>query len=31
LEPHTMNTTISVPIAAMIAITAPYFRNLIIS
>lgn len=31
LEPHTINTTISVPIAAMIAITAPYFRNLIIS
>jgi hypothetical protein len=27
LEPHTMNTTISVPIAAMMAITAPYFRT----
>ncbi len=27
LEPHTMNTTISAPIAAMMAITAPYFRT----
>lgn len=27
LEPHTMNTTISAPIAAKMAITAPYFRT----
>ncbi len=28
LEPHTMNTTISVPIAAMMPISGPYFRTL---
>jgi hypothetical protein len=27
LEPHTIKTTISVPIAAMIPISAPYFRT----
>jgi hypothetical protein len=27
LEPHTINATISVPIAAMMPITAPYFRT----
>jgi hypothetical protein len=27
LGPHTINTTISVPIAAMMAISAPYFRT----
>jgi hypothetical protein len=27
LEPHTINTTISVPIAAMMPISGPYFRT----
>jgi hypothetical protein len=30
-EPHTIKTTISVPIAAMMPITAPYFRTIVIS
>ena len=31
LEPHTMNATISVPIAAMMPITGPYSRTVVIS
>jgi hypothetical protein len=31
LEPHTIRTTISAPIAAMMPITAPYFRTIVIS
>jgi hypothetical protein len=30
LEPHTMNATISAPMAAMIPISAPYSRTLVI-
>jgi hypothetical protein len=30
LEPHTIKTTISAPIAAMMPITAPYSRTLVI-